>query len=48
MYGDFDITVFSALFPVAHVFFLLNSALKYREEHFSASVNKVFSDLCLR
>ena len=48
MFGDFDIIVFSGLFPLAHVLFLLNSALlfpviitfvKYRKEHFSASVN---------
>ena len=30
------------LFPVIIIF------VKYREEHFSASVNKIFSDLCLR
>ena len=43
MFGDFDIIVFSGLFPLAHVFFLLKRVLlfpviiifvKYREEHF--------------
>ena len=57
MFGDFDIIVFSGLFPLEHVFFLLKRALlfpviiifvKYRAEHFSDSVNKIFSDLCLR
>ena len=29
MFGDFDIIVFSGLFPLAHVFFLLKRALLF-------------------
>ena len=54
MYGDFDIIVFFGTISSCTCLFLLNSALlfpviiifvKYREEHFSASFNKIFSDL---
>ena len=57
MFGDFDIIVFRDYFHLHMSFFLLKRALlfpviiifvKYREAHFSASVNKIFSDLCLR
>ena len=47
MFGDFDIIV-------AHVYFFTkqcaNVSCNYHfcEEHYSASVNKIFSDLCLR